>query len=117
MTLNIERLKKAINIDSPKGLRRLLSEYIRISCLIEKQRSSLLDIRLEINEITNINFVSPPPQVKIAVRCKNPFKTRSRSMTQTESKLVIPKTLFETETVSKKALRRPRSHSAKAAYL
>lgn len=117
MTLSIDRLKNAINYDGPKGLRRLLSEYIRLSCLLELQRTSLLEIKLEVNKITNSIVSNQSLHVKQAVRCKKFFTPRYRSLTQTNSKLIAPSSLFAAEDVSRKPFRRSRSHSAKAAYL
>lgn len=116
MPLSIERLRNVIKFDSPKGLRNLLSEYIRLSCLLEIHKTSLLDIRLELNKMTKRNIITPSSNEKMHVDLKI-SKTRGRSLTQTQSKLGDPSSLLMTGDMPKHPLRRSRSHSAKAAYV
>jgi hypothetical protein len=112
MLLWNERLKNAIKFDSPKGLRTLLSEYIRLSCIVEIQKSSMLDIRLEINKMISKNNLILQSKEKKNTEFNIVSKTRNRSLTHK----MMRAPLLANRDVSNHQLRRSRSYSAKAAY-
>ena len=77
MTLSNERLNKAITMNSPKSLRRLLSDFIRISGIIENHRNSLLDIKQRIRKA--ISDSDHYPSLNLITPKKSDSRRRSRS--------------------------------------
>jgi hypothetical protein len=106
----IERLRKVINVESPKGLRKLLSEYIRLCGQIQNQKSRLLDLKLEINRILGHNYA-----LIMHRQVQNRSNTRSRSSSVTKIGMQNALNPLESQDLKKLSMRRTRSHSAKAA--
>jgi hypothetical protein len=111
----MDRVQNAIKLNTPKGLRKLLSEYIRLSCLLEIQKTSMLDIRLEIKKITT-NKSQLSNQKKHIICLNSSIKTRHRSLTQTKIVGMRAPLLIGGE-ISKPSICRSRSFSAQAAYI
>ena len=115
MSLSIERLNKVIKLDSPTGLRKLLSEYIRLCGQVEIQRSHFLDIKLAIRNILRSDAASLPANIHL----QNISSVKSRSRSSSAAKTGIKTSLdpLMPQELKKLSMRRSRSHSAKAANI
>ena len=117
MSLSIERLNRVIKLDSPTGLRKLLSEYIRLCGQVEIQRSHFLDIKLAIINILRSDAASLPANIHLQKISSVKSKTRSRSFSAAKTGIKTSLDPLLPHELKKLSMRRSRSHSAKAANI